>query len=209
MVGVGKPRRTSAFILTLRRAQAPRMLATGGRWLWRWSGHQPYRICCTREACPAPTVLAAGERSMCPVYRRAPQHELLLEQLYYTSDRNARAHATARPPDHWGSSPEACGGLLRSSTSTCACAASVWSGSECCAIHSAARLWRSPGRRAKTSPTAQAASLASQVTANDTARTLTRQFPRCDGPERQGQRYIVGAAAPQCAGWPRETSCWQ
>jgi hypothetical protein len=28
------------------------MLATGGGWLCRWSGHQPYRLCCTRWACP-------------------------------------------------------------------------------------------------------------------------------------------------------------
>src|SRR5215469_3314996 len=81
------------------------MLATGGRWLWRWSGHQPERLCCTREARPAPTVLAAGEQSMCPVDRRAPPDELQLEHVYHTADRAARAQATARPPHTWGSRP--------------------------------------------------------------------------------------------------------
>jgi hypothetical protein len=30
----------------------------------------------------------------------------------------------------------------------------------------------------------------------------------CNGDERRGQRYILGAV-PQSAGWPRETTCWQ
>jgi hypothetical protein len=99
-------------------AEAQRMLATGGGGLSRGSGPQPDRIGLTREAYSAQSALAAVERSMNPVDRSAPHNELPLEQLSNASDRNARAKATARSPHTWGSSPDACGGLLRSSLCT-------------------------------------------------------------------------------------------
>jgi hypothetical protein len=48
------------------------MLATGGGWLCRWSGHQPYRLCCTRWACPAETALLAAQWSAGALLKRPP-----------------------------------------------------------------------------------------------------------------------------------------
>jgi hypothetical protein len=94
------------------------MRATGGGGLARGSGHQPERIGLTREAYPAQTTLAAVERSMNPVYRRAPHNELSLEQMYYISDRKAwakaayarltpGAQAPMRPAGSFGQDPTA------------------------------------------------------------------------------------------------------
>jgi hypothetical protein len=46
----------------------------------------------------------------------APKTNLQLEQVYHIGSGEARVDATARPPDDWGSSPDACGGLFLSGT---------------------------------------------------------------------------------------------
>ena len=90
------------------------MLATGGEGLWAERAPALPELL---DATAVPPPNRSGDREAVYVPglpASAPIINLPLERVYHTTDGEARAEATASPPDDGGSSPDACGGLLLS-----------------------------------------------------------------------------------------------
>jgi hypothetical protein len=79
------------------------------------SGHQPDRICLTRRRRPRRPLLATAQQSLCPVYRRVFHGEPVVRtSVPHATRRRNGLTPTARPPDDWDCSLDACGGLFLS-----------------------------------------------------------------------------------------------
>jgi len=82
---------------------------------YRWRGHHGYQDCLTRRRCPRRTVLATAGQSRNPVYRRVPatKHPVAGTSIPYPPARSTGSSRNS-PPNDWGESPDACGGLFLS-----------------------------------------------------------------------------------------------
>ncbi len=89
---------------------------------YRWHGHHGYRDCLTRRRCPRRTVLATAGQSRNPVSRRVPakQHTVAGTSVPYPPARSTGSSRNS-PLHDWGSSPDACGGLVLSGGRNASC----------------------------------------------------------------------------------------
>jgi len=119
---------------------------------YRWHGHHGYRDCFTRRRCPRRTVLATAGQSRNPVARRVPSkyHTVAGTSVPY---QPARSKGSSRnsPPNDWGESPDACGGLFLSG----GCNASCYSMVTRCPVR--AEVWMASATTAARYPSSKSA----------------------------------------------------